>query len=386
MAIKNSIRKKIEGKKIALVLDGYINGMGVCRSLLKSDDVIVVCLNHKSSPTRFLNKRLLSITVKSSMEEVLKAINEVVSKAVCYPCSDKNMRLLMDMKDQLTNFSIPFINFDILEKSEQTRICNEANVLMPKTVISHKLDDKAAIEALGFPLMIKPSRSHKDLFKAEIVNDKASRDRLVERCIAVDIAAMVSEYIPGGDETLITLGGYAYNGEILSSFTGRKRSQRPHNRGVACMAESYEINGILKPSAKFVKACNYTGLFQVEFKRHESIGKDYFIEFNPRNWLWGYIATLSNRNLPITKFEKEANGELVVESNPQKYDHFFIWIEAIFYNLFKSKSLRDFKLYFKLRKTKKPSFALVQGLNIIPLAMSYFNLFFYLVGIKEKKR
>ena len=133
---------------------------------------------------------------------------------------------------------------------------------------------------------------------------------------------MVSDYIPGGDETLITLVGYAYEGEILSSFTGRKRSQRPHHKGVACIAESYLIEGILNPSQNFVKACGYTGIFQVELKRHAQTKIDYFIEVYPRNWLWAYLATESNRNLAITKFEKEANNKKVVELEKQTYNFF----------------------------------------------------------------
>lgn len=386
MALSKKIEEKIKSQKIALVMDGYINGIGVCRSLLRDNSIIILCLTHGTSPVRFLNSRIICTDPGEDMTSCLDQINGLAEKVIVYPCSDKNLNYLILNKDKFPNFSIPFSQRDILEKSAQFDLCNKSGVLLPDTVVVAKETEMDNLASLSYPLMIKPSRAHKKLFKAEIVNDDKERDQLILRCVEQKIDAMVSEYIPGGDENLITFGGYAYKGEILSSFTGRKRSQRPHSRGVACLAESLVIEGMSEASQKFITACNYTGIFQIEYKKHAENGKFYFIEFNPRNWLWSFVATLSNRNLPVTKFYREALEETKVEKTKQLEKHFFVWIEAIFYNILKSKSFIDVKKFFGLLKDRKPYFALIPRFNLMLFITSYFNLFLFSIKIKAKKR
>ena len=386
MAISPKQHDQIRGRIVALVLDDFVNGLGVCRSLMKDPDIVVVCLARRMSTVRFLSSRIVCIDPGSDLLGTLGEINELVEKAICYACSDANLCLLMERKEELTNFSIPFVNLDILEKSEQIRICNESKVLIPKTVVVAPDDAGRDCSGLSYPLMIKPASAHKKLFKAEIAEDQQRRDKLVAQCLEQGVEAVVAEYIPGGDETLVTLGGYAFEGEILSSFTGRKRSQRPHKRGVACMAEAYEIDGILEPSAQFIRHCGYTGLFQMEFKTHSETKEHYFIEANPRNWLWGYIATVSGRNIARTKFYREGLDKVVVESSPQTFNRFFVWVEAIFYNLFVCRSVSDFGLFFKLALTKRPSFALIAGLNPLPFLVAKLNMILHPLGLISDKR
>jgi predicted ATP-grasp superfamily ATP-dependent carboligase len=368
--IDKQIQDKIQSKKIALVLGGLANSLGVCRSLLKDDTIIIVSICANASPVRGLKKKILFIEEEKDLLKQLEEINEIVELAVCYSCGDQRLIMLCENKDLLNNFSIPFTDIAITNKADQLAICEKVKVPYPKSFAISGLEDYPKLEELSYPIMIKPSSYHHELFKAEIVNDELKRNELIKRCNTRGVDCIVAEYIPGGDETLLTYGGYAWKGKVLESFTGRKRSQHPPLRGQAAMAESYKIDGLKIYSEKFIKECNFSGIFQVEFKKHSENNIPYFIEFNPRNWLWGYTATLSNKNLPLFKYYKEAENKIYI-NGAQSYKHVFICTESIIRNFLRHKSFNSLFLAIQMRFTKSPYFAYVANFNLRPLLILF---------------
>jgi predicted ATP-grasp superfamily ATP-dependent carboligase len=120
---------------------------------------------------------------------------------------------------------------------------------------------------------------------------------------AAEHMPQVSEVIPGGDDTLWTLGSYRDAAGIpRASFTGRKLRQWPPRFGTARAAEAWWDPGLAARGHALLDEIGFHGISQVEVKRDPRDGRDYLIEVNPRSWLWISLATEVGVNLPLAAY------------------------------------------------------------------------------------
>ncbi len=117
-----------------------------------------------------------------------------------------------------------------------------------------------------------------------------------EELRAAGARPVVQEFIPGGDDTLVTAGVAAVGGRIVATFTGRKLRQFPPQVGEASYAESIDAPDTAASACRMLTGLGFTGLAQVEFKRRD--GVDYLLEINPRSWSWIGLTAASGVNLP----------------------------------------------------------------------------------------
>jgi predicted ATP-grasp superfamily ATP-dependent carboligase len=110
---------------------------------------------------------------------------------------------------------------------------------------------------------------------------------------------MVQELIPGGDDTLYTVGSYvARDGRPLGVFSGRKLRQTPPGIGTCRVGEAVWVQDAVDAALRLLEAFDYFGLSQVEFKRDPRDGKFKLMEINPRLWQWHGLATACGVDLP----------------------------------------------------------------------------------------
>jgi predicted ATP-grasp superfamily ATP-dependent carboligase len=116
---------------------------------------------------------------------------------------------------------------------------------------------------------------------------------------AEEFAPMVQELIPGGDDTLYTVGSYlARDGRPLGVFSGRKLRQTPPGVGTCRVGEALWVQDAVDAALRLLSAFDYFGLSQVEFKRDPRDGKFRLMEINPRLWQWHSLAAACGVDLP----------------------------------------------------------------------------------------
>ncbi len=381
--ISNQQISRLKDQNIALVMSGFINALGIMRSLAIYPEIKIVCLCQRQSSGGY-SKYIYEKIEYANTEEILPILiqlNSLSKKIIPFPTNDRNFKLLIDHRDQLSNFSILWDDPNIIDKDFQLELVERLGILYPKTIQMESIDDFSKIENLQGPWMIKPSfrEETKSLFKAKITEDPGVVKKLLKECIEGETSAMVSEYIPGDDDTLYTYGGYAYKGKVYYPFTGRKLTQKPHLRGMASMAQTELVPEIVAIGNKLLHHLSFTGIFQIEFKKHQVNGQYYFIEHNTRNWFWSQLAAKQGNNLAANKYFSELKGESFVndtyKSNYSKH-YYFIWLEAVVVNILAERRGSVLGILFKSMIGKKTiSPALFSWSDPIPFFMYLYNSF-----------
>jgi predicted ATP-grasp superfamily ATP-dependent carboligase len=126
---------------------------------------------------------------------------------------------------------------------------------------------------------------------------------------------MVQQLIPGGDDELYTVGSYiAADGAVLGLFSGRKLRQSPPGIGTCRVGEAVWVQETVDAALRLLRAFDFHGVSQVEFKRDPRDGRFKLMEVNPRLWLWhglaaalgvdfariAYLDLLDRRSAPVT--------------------------------------------------------------------------------------
>src|SRR2546421_591500 len=165
---------------------------------------------------------------------------------------------------------------------------------------------RAAAEEIGLPVLVKPEhpvgfkhRFRRQAFRCESLEDVAAAFTNAE-----EFAPMVQELVPGGDDTLYTVGSYVdRDGRALGVFCGRKLRQTPPGIGTCRVGEAVWVQEVVDDALRLLGGFGYHGLSQVEFKRDPRDGRCKLMEINARLWQWHSLATACGVDLPRIAYE-----------------------------------------------------------------------------------
>jgi predicted ATP-grasp superfamily ATP-dependent carboligase len=174
---------------------------------------------------------------------------------------------------------------------------DEAGLPCPVTLQPETTADLDAWRG-GFPCVVKPRTSR----GARGVSYPASMDEL--RRVWADTAeqhgpCVVQTFIPGGPETVYTIGSLWNRGELIVSTLHRKLQTSPPTGGVAIAGETVDDPELMRAGLAVLEATGpWHGLAAVEVKRPVPDEQPCLLEINPRMWGFGYLMTLAGLNVP----------------------------------------------------------------------------------------
>lgn len=177
-----------------------------------------------------------------------------------------------------------------IEKDKSYQLAEAAGVPYPTLIHPQTIEElDAAISSLTFPVMIKPILSHefvkifnKKLFIADDADEL--RQRFAETQ-AAQLDVVIQEIIMGKDETsLESLSVYIdRNGVVRGEVFNIKLRQIPSMWGVMRVGQSVmPIDDIRNYSHQLLRAANFRGFADLEFKRDMRDGLPKLIEVNIR--------------------------------------------------------------------------------------------------------
>jgi D-aspartate ligase len=299
------------GRTPAVVVDvGWVNGLAAIRSLGRAG-VRVVAADHRASALGFRSRyaeRLLVPDPLVDEEGFVDAVRGVAQRAGAavpvFPTHDPGLNALARNLDD--SLLAPFPPWETLaevqSKRAQIERAVEAGVDVPATRQPRSAAEaRAAAEELGLPVLVKPSdpvgfkrRFRRQAFRCETaaeVEDGYAR--------AEEFAPMVQELVPGGDDSLYTVGSYlARDGRPLGVFCGRKLRQTPPGIGTCRVGEAVWVEEVVEAALRLLRAFGFYGLSQVEFKRDPRDARFKLMEINPRLWQWHGLAAACGVDLP----------------------------------------------------------------------------------------
>jgi predicted ATP-grasp superfamily ATP-dependent carboligase len=196
-----------------------------------------------------------------------------------------------------------------IDKHQLARIALDAGIAVPRTL---QLDSAAELdrvaEEVGFPCVVKPVSSFQwhqgDAWqrvgsrKAIRINDRKTLVSEYHEISQVTPQVLIQEWIPGGVDQIVVLGGYVgEDSELLSYFTARKILQSPDDCGTGCIVRSEPIDDIVEPTRTLFRALRYQGMAEVEYKYDARTGEYKLIEINTRHWDQHQLGDASGANL-----------------------------------------------------------------------------------------
>jgi D-aspartate ligase len=306
----------------AVVVDvGWVNGLAAIRSLGRAG-IRVLALDHRRSALGFRSRYAEPVVTPDPQdeEEFVSFLAELdVERAPVFATHDEPLNAIARAGDRLgERFLYPFPPWEVLgriqTKRGQLEAAGRAGVPTPRTAYPTSAGEaRAAAELLGFPVLVKPSSTEgfKRRFGKQAFRCEAAAE--VERAYAEaePYAPMVQEVIPGGDDALYTLGSYlSREGEALGLFCGRKLRQTPPGVGTCRVGEALWVDEVVDHGLTLLRALEFHGLSQVEFKRDPRDGAYKLMEVNPRLFQWHGLAAACGVDLPLIAY-RDLTGEAV---------------------------------------------------------------------------
>jgi predicted ATP-grasp superfamily ATP-dependent carboligase len=303
-----------------VVLNMHYSGLGIARSLGPHGIPVYGLSSEPNFPGNFSRYCQFRLSPDSLQEPeklrdfLLDFARTLGTKPIIFPTRDHDIQFLVAHREALaSSFIIPLADREVIDRATNKHTClaiaAKAGIRVP---VSHTVGDSFTLSEivsdLVFPVIVKPLYARdwrKPGVWESVGHQKAAiiqtADALQEFYAAIEATApmvSVQEYIPGPDSNLLVFGSYCRpGGEVRAFFTGRKLLQDPPLKGTGLIVEGMPIPEIVPASRQLLQALDFSGISEIEFKRHERTGMPYLIEINPRHWDQHYLGTACGVNL-----------------------------------------------------------------------------------------
>jgi len=327
-ALSDTVRRTLASaerspRPAALVFEcSYVNGLSAIRSLA-AIDVPVIALDHRRQALGLRSRLAVPVVCPHPHERpeefaalVAELCEALPHGAVAFPTHDEY--LVAVNRSAPTSLRLPFGPRELIEPIQAKRFqydaAARAGVMLPATF--HPADEDAAVQAaamLRYPAVMKPSEGAGFKRRHGIPLVVASTpDELLEAYrLGAEFAPMLQEQIPGGDDTLWTVGSYVdLHGGVPGIFCGRKLLQAPAGVGTCRVGVAEWDDEAVDGARRLLHALGFHGISQVEYKRDPRDGTLRLMEVNARLWQWHSLAAACGVDL-VQMAYRDAIGEPV---------------------------------------------------------------------------
>lgn len=306
------------GGSPAVVVDvGWVNGLAAIRSLGRAG-ARVLAVDHRPWALGLRSRYAHPAGAPDPFEDedgfarALAELGDGLGRPVpVFPTHDEGLNAVARHRRELgERFLYPFPDWDALSriqnKRRQLEVAEAAGVDVPRTGHPQSASEAARIaDEIGYPVLLKPAdpiafkrRHRRQAFRCETRAEVEAAYAQAEQN-----EPMVQELVPGGDDTLYTVGSYVdTRGRPLGVFCGRKLRQTPPLVGTCRVGEAAWVQEVVDSGLRFLAALEYRGLSQVEFKRDPRDGRYKLMEINPRLYQWHGLAAACGVDLPRLAF------------------------------------------------------------------------------------
>lgn len=285
----------------AVVLGGDFHGLAIARSLGRHG-VPVVLVDDEYSIGRFSKYTTRAVRAPNlrNEKETVSFLLDLGRKLdlngwVLFPTRDELVVALSRFRGTLSKvFRVPTPEWEITKwawnKWNTYCMAQKLDIPIPRTWCPRTLEDIEKIDA-EFPLGIKPAVKE-DFFyatkaKAWRANSREELRDLFQRASrhVGSNEVLVQEIIPGDGTCQFSSCMFMKDGAAVGSMEAQRWRQHPPEFGrAATFVESIDLPEVEALTLRFLRAINYYGLAEVEFKLDPRDGKYKLLDVNARTW------------------------------------------------------------------------------------------------------
>jgi D-aspartate ligase len=306
----------------AIVFGGDFQGLGIVRSLGRHG--VPVCIvddqrsiapysRYTTHAVRVANLRDEKITVQTALE-LARRLD--LKGWVLYPTRDETVAAFSLNKAVLSKwFRVPTAEWSAVEcawdKRQTYTLTQKLGIASPRTWFPRSIEDLRQITA-DFPLVIKPAIKEHFIYTTKVKAWRVdSREELVDRfqqaaTFVPPEEIMIQELIPGGSENLFGYCAFFKEHRALGTMVAQYKRQHPPQFGRSCThAETIELPILEEIAQRFLRAINYYGLVEMEFKQDPRTGDYKLLDVNARTWGYHALGLSAGVNFARMLFEDQ---------------------------------------------------------------------------------
>ncbi len=311
----------------AVVIGGDYQGLGIARSL--GQQGIPVCvIDDERSIARFSRYARHAVHVESLRHEeqtvdvLLRIGHELGLKGwVVYPTRDETVAAISRYRSLLADFfRVPTPDWKTIQwvwdKRNTYRLANDLGIPTPQTWYPRSLEELEAIRAEP-PFALKPAIKEHFFYatraKAWRANCRSELSEMFQKASAhlPPGEVMIQDLIPGNGSQQFAYCAFFKNGRALGSMVVRRTRQHPPEFGRAStFVETIELPVLEELSERFLRAINYHGLVELEYKLDPRDGEYRLLDVNGRTWGYHTLGLSAGVDFPSMLFADQA-GETV---------------------------------------------------------------------------
>lgn len=296
-------------------MDADYRGLAVVRSLGRRGIPVWVLErgDHLLAALSRYNQRTLQWNGHNEKENVSFLVDlvgrEGIRDWVLIPTSEEDATLVARNHQILSQyFQLTTPPWEVLQwlcnKRLAYQLADRVGVDHPWTVYPASREDVAAIQCM-YPVILKPAYSSKlNRFTASKAWRVDNRSQLLARYdearkLVDPENLMIQQLIPGGGESQFSYTALCQQGRPIASLTAKRVRQFPMDFGRAStFVETVDDSESSEAGMRLLKAVEYSGLAEVEFKRDPRDGKLKLLDINPRVWGWHSLCGTAGVDYP----------------------------------------------------------------------------------------
>lgn len=309
----------VDRKVGAVVIGGEHPGLGVARSLGRRGIPVIVIDDYRSiSQFSKYVKHFVRVDDLRDERRAVDAVMEVGRRYdlrdwVLFPTRDETVAAFSRYRDELTRFyRVTTPAWDTIKwawnKGKTYELAIRLGIPSPQTFIP-KCEQELEAYYAKLPIAVKPAVKEQFFYGT---GAKAWRANTVEELHRLYGEArkwvqpeniLLQEIIPGNGQQQVSYCAFFRNGEARNVLLARRQRQHPREFGrAATYVESIELPVIEEFSERLLKAIDYYGLVEIEFKQDPRDGQYKLLDVNARTWGFHALGRVAGVDFPYLLF------------------------------------------------------------------------------------
>ncbi len=312
------------GASKAIVVGGYVNALGVVRSLAARgvESAVVTTqpfdIAHRS---RWACAHDHIGDLDERPDSLLEALERRVREwagAVVIPTNDGALAALAAHHERLSaSYRLAAPTSDVaqyfLDKKKMLAVASDVGIDTPRCY-GPATAATAALTDIAFPVLVKPDAGHRFFARIECkvfsARDRAELTRAITLMREAGLDGQVFDLVPGADDRIVAYCTYVdARSEPRGGVTVRKLRQSPPFFGVARVAEIAPHDAELRDATlAIVRRTGFRGIATAEFKRDARDGRYRFIEINARAVVYNSLLRKAGLDTAGLVWSEHAHG------------------------------------------------------------------------------
>jgi D-aspartate ligase len=295
------IAAKRRGDVGAVVVGGDHPGLAIARSLGRRG-IPVYVLDDQHPISRYSRYTTRVVRVKDLLdpERTVDSVLEVghrfgLKDWVLFPTRDETVMAFSRHRERLADlFRVTTPGWDTIrhvwDKSNTYALAERLGIPAPRTWTVQRIEELPSLYS-SLPLAIKPAVKEHFFYATGAKAWRADTPQQLHDLFAAaarNIALkeiLLQEIIPGDGQSQLSYCAFFRDGQAHSTLTARRLRQHPREFGrAATYVETADLPDIEELSERFLRAIDFYGLAEVEFKLDPRDGQYKLLDVNARAW------------------------------------------------------------------------------------------------------